>query len=90
MTPQAPAVQQRLRRHWVLTRRVTVALLLLWLFTSFVLVWHAHELRVGFFGWPLGFWIAAQGAPLLYGAIVALYAGVMSRLDRRHGMAEEP
>jgi len=40
------------------------------------------------FGWPLSFYLAAQGASLVYLAIIGAYAWQMRRLDRRYGPTE--
>ena len=72
------------RRHWQRTRRLTVALLALWFVTGFGTVFFARELAgMSVFGWPLSFYLAAQGASLIYLAILAMYAWRMRRLDRR-------
>ena len=71
-----------IRRYWRFTRGLTAALLLLWLLVAFVLVYQARALNsVSFFGWPLGFWVAAQGALLVFLAIVAGYAWAMGRIE---------
>jgi putative solute:sodium symporter small subunit len=70
--------------HWQRARRLTVILLLLWFATTFFTVFFARELQ-GWtvFGWPLSFYLAAQGAALVFLAIIGAYAFVMGRLDRR-------
>ncbi len=71
--------------YWRGTRRLTAILLAAWLATSFLAVFFARELAgLTIFGWPLSFYLAAQGASLVYLAIVGIYAWRMRRLDRRH------
>lgn len=71
--------------HWQRTRRMTAVLMVLWLATSFGTVFFARELaRFAVFGWPLSFYMAAQGASLVSLAIIAFYAWRMRVLDRRH------
>ncbi|HZV64910.1 MAG TPA: DUF4212 domain-containing protein [Telluria sp.] len=97
MPPEAPAIptddaaalrQRRALlaaryRHWRRTRRLTVALLAVWFATSFGTVFFARELAaLSLFGWPLSFYLAAQGASLIYLAILGVYAWRMRRLDR--------
>ena len=82
------AEQRRLLRaralHWRRTRRLTCVLLLLWFGTTFCTVFFARELAaLSVAGWPLSFYLAAQGASLLYLAIIAVYALAMNRIDRR-------
>lgn len=72
------------RRHWQQTRRMTGWLLLLWLITTFCAAFFARELNnLSIFGWPLSFYLAAQGASLVYLAIIGFYAWRMRRLDRQ-------
>jgi len=77
------------RRHWRGNLGLTAALLVLWFGVTFVLSYFARDLNFVFFGWPFSFWMAAQGAPLVYVLIVAVYAAVMQRLDARHGLDEQ-
>ncbi|WP_157267613.1 DUF4212 domain-containing protein [Azohydromonas aeria] len=86
---RADAAEPAAARHWRLTLRLTAALLLAWFVAGFVGVFFATELRQRFFGWPLGFWFASQGALLVFLAIVAVYAWAMGRIDAATGLAEE-
>ena len=72
------------RRHWQRTRRITGILLVLWLATTLVPLFFARELAgIAMFGWPLSFYLAAQGAALVYLAIVGAYAWRMRHIDRQ-------
>jgi putative solute:sodium symporter small subunit len=69
--------------HWARTRRLTALLLALWLATGFCTVFFARDLaHWSVFGWPLSFYLAAQGASLIYLAIIGAYAWRMRMLDR--------
>jgi len=58
------------------------ALLLVWVLVSFVAMYFARDLgKVVVAGWPLGYWIAAQGAVLVFIAIVVVYGWAMNRLE---------
>ncbi len=82
--------EERLARHWRATRRLTAILLLAWLLTGFFAVFFARELNgLTVFGWPLSFYLAAQGASLMYLALIGIYAWRMHRLDRRWRRARE-
>jgi putative solute:sodium symporter small subunit len=71
--------------HWRTTKRVTALLLALWLATSFGAVWFARDLQdLSLFGWPLSFYMAAQGASLVYLAVIGAYAWLMQRADARY------
>ncbi|MFA9217564.1 MAG: DUF4212 domain-containing protein [Sphingomonadaceae bacterium] len=70
-------------QHWHKVRRFTATLLVLWLLTTFCAAFFARELAgLTVFGWPLSFYLAAQGASLAYLAITGAYAWQMHRLDR--------
>jgi len=81
-------LSERHRRHWRSNRIATAALLLAWAGAGFGIAWFARTLTFGFFGWPFSFWVAAQGALIVFLLIVVFYAWFMNRLDRRHGVAE--
>jgi len=67
--------------YWRTNLRITAALLGLWFVVTFVAAFFARELDFSFFGWPFSFWVAAQGALLVYLALIGIYAGWMNRLD---------
>ena len=70
------------QQHWQRTRRLTAWLLALWLATGFGAVFFARELAgLSVFGWPLSFYLAAQGASLVYLAIIAVYCWRMRHYD---------
>jgi len=87
MDPATP--DERHRRYWRKNLRLTAALLAVWFVVTFVIGYFARELDFSFFGWPFSFWVAAQGALIVYVAIVWFYARRMERLDREYGVAEE-
>jgi len=76
------------RRYWRRTLGLTAALLAVWFVVTFVVAFFARELQFTVFGYPFSLWVAAQGAPLVYLALIGLYARSMNRLDREHGVAE--
>lgn len=74
--------------HWQRARRLTGVLLLAWFGATFCTVFFARELTaLTLFGWPLSFYLAAQGAALAFLAIVGVYALAMARIDRRFAQA---
>ncbi|WP_428423561.1 DUF4212 domain-containing protein [Methylibium sp.] len=77
-------------RYWRKNLQLTSVLLVVWFVVSFVLTYFARDLNFRFFGWPFSFYMAAQGSLVIYVFLVWYYARVMNRLDREHGLAEEP
>jgi putative solute:sodium symporter small subunit len=80
--PMSPATAAARQAHWRALRGWTLALLLVWALVTFGVAWHARELDFRFFGWPFSFWVAAQGALLVYLGLVGFYAWVSRRLDQ--------
>lgn len=69
-------------RYWRRVQRITGALLALWLLVTLVGPWFARDLdRVRCFGFQLSFWMASQGALLVYLAIIVVYALLMDRIE---------
>ena len=56
-------------------------MLLIWLCTSFGPGFFARDLAMVVNGWPLFFWMAAQGSVLVFVAIVVVYAWLMNRWE---------
>jgi putative solute:sodium symporter small subunit len=83
MNAHSSAARTPRQRYWVRTRRLTLALLLVWFFGTFGILFFARELsNFTFFGWPLSFYLAAQGMVIGYTVIVAIYAFKMRKLDQ--------
>jgi putative solute:sodium symporter small subunit len=77
------SVKQRQRQYWRVNLGLTASLLLIWAGVSFAPVYFAEPLnQITFFGWPLPFYMAAQGALLCYLLIVWVYAQKMAALDQ--------
>ena len=71
--------------HWKKTRKLTLVLLLSWAFAGFFSVFYARQLYAfSLFGWPLSFYLAAQGSALVYLALIGFYAWRMRRLDNEY------
>jgi len=65
-----------------------VGLLAVWVLVSFVATYFARDLQHIMLGdWPLGYWVAAQGAVLVFIGIVVVYAWAMSRFERQDAAA---
>jgi putative solute:sodium symporter small subunit len=69
---------------WSWNLRLIALLLLLWVSVTFVVPYFALDLRFVLGGWPFSFWMAAQGALVVYLAIVAVYGWLMNRRDAQY------
>lgn len=77
-------------RYWRKTRRLTLNLLVLWFCVTFVLNWFARELnQFELFGFPLGFYLGAQGLLFIYLLIIWYYNRRMRKLDAEFGIEDQ-
>jgi putative solute:sodium symporter small subunit len=68
-------------RFWQRVKALTFFLLMIWLLVSFGFAFYARELAgLSVFGWPLPFYMAAQGTTLVYLALIGMYVLVMKKL----------
>lgn len=75
--------------YWKKNLKVTAILLVIWFVVTYVIGYYAIELsKVTFFGWPLPFYMGAQGSLAIYVAIIGYYAWYMNRLDIKYGVQE--
>jgi len=77
------------QEYWNKNLVITAVLLFIWFVVTFVEGWYARELNsVSFFGFPLGFYMSAQGSLIIYCLIIYFYARYMNALDREYGVEE--
>ena len=77
------------QEYWHRNLRITAVLLAIWFLVTFVMGYFARPLaEINFFGWPLSFYMAAQGSLIIYVAILYYYAKKMRSLDIEYGVDE--
>ena len=75
--------------YWRKNLFITAVLLLVWFVVTFVEGWYARELNnISFLGFPLGFYMSAQGSLIIYVVIIGIYAWYMNRLDKEYSVHE--
>ena len=75
--------------YWRKNLFMTGILLLVWFIVTFVEAWFARELNtITFLGFPLGFYMSAQGSLAVYVIIIGIYAWYMRKLDLEYGVDE--
>jgi putative solute:sodium symporter small subunit len=80
-SPQNRALDDLEQRLWRRRTRATGWLLAVWFAVTFGVSFFARELDLIVLGWPLSFWVAAQGALLVYMVLVVVFAHRMGRID---------
>jgi putative solute:sodium symporter small subunit len=75
--------------YWRRNLVMTTILLAVWFVATFVEAWYARELNdIVFLGFPLGFYMSAQGSLAIYVVIIGIYALYMRKLDLEYGVDE--
>ena len=75
--------------YWRKNLVITAILLLVWFVATFVEAWYARELNgITLFGFPLGFYMSAQGSLAIYVILIGTYAWYMNRLDKEYEVDE--
>lgn len=75
--------------YWRKNLVITGILLFIWFVVTFVEAWFARELnQMSFMGFPLGFYMSAQGSLIIYVVLIGVYARYMNRLDVEYGVDE--
>lgn len=75
--------------YWHRNLKVTAVLLTIWFVVTFVASFFARELNaITVLGFPLGFYMGAQGSLIIYVAIIWYYARYMNQLDQEYGVHE--
>jgi putative solute:sodium symporter small subunit len=75
--------------YWRKNLVITGILLFVWFVATFVEAWFARELNtITFLGFPLGFYMSAQGSLVIYVALIGIYALLMRKLDLEYNVDE--
>jgi putative solute:sodium symporter small subunit len=76
--------------YWRKNLLITAVLMVIWFIATFVEGWYARELNsITFLGFPLGFYMSAQGSLIIYVVIIWFYARYMNKLDKEYNVQEE-
>jgi putative solute:sodium symporter small subunit len=76
--------------YWKKTSRLMWIILALWAIFSFVAPAFAAQLNnIVIFGFPLGFYMAAQGSLIAYVVLCFWNASAQNKIDEEFGVAEE-
>lgn len=87
MTPGTSSGQEV---YWRKTRTLMWAVLAIWFVFAFGIHFFARSLNeIVILGFPLGFYMAAQGSLIVFVWLIFWYAGRQNRIDEECGVAEE-
>lgn len=77
--------------YWKYNIRLTVILLAIWFVVAYLLggIFAAQLNKITFLGFPLGYYIAAQGSLAIFVIEIWVYAKLMNAKDLEYGIREE-
>lgn len=83
--------EQQKKDYWRYNLRLTMILLAIWFVVAYLLsgLWAAELNKVSFLGFPLGYYMAAQGSLAIFVIEIAVYARLMNKKDLEFGIYEE-
>ena len=83
-------VTAKMQEYWKRNLRITAVLLAIWFVVTFVASYFVEALNtISFLGFPLGFYMGAQGSLAVYVILIFYYAKKMNRLDQEYNVHEE-
>jgi putative solute:sodium symporter small subunit len=76
--------------HWGATSRLMWIALAIWAFFAFVIHFFVNTLNeIVILGFPLGFYMAAQGSLIVFVVMLFMFAKQQDKIDREFGVAED-
>jgi putative solute:sodium symporter small subunit len=76
--------------YWTKTRALMWTILAIWFVASFVIHFFAPQLnQITIIGFPLGFYMAAQGSLVIFVILCFWNASAQNRIDEEFGVAED-
>jgi putative solute:sodium symporter small subunit len=90
--PMAEPNETNTEVHWRRTTNLMYTALGLWFFFGYVVhffVIPLNKITIPFLGFPLGFYMAAQGSLIAFVVILFWFAAKQDKVDRDHGFAED-
>jgi putative solute:sodium symporter small subunit len=79
------------KSYWRYNISLTTVLLIIWFVVTYLVsgLWAASLNNFSFLGFPLGYYMAAQGSLAIFVIEIAVYAWLMNKLDIKYGIREE-
>jgi putative solute:sodium symporter small subunit len=83
--------EEQKKSYWRYNKTLTTILLIVWFVVTYLIsgLWAATLNQFSFLGFPLGYYMAAQGSLAIFVIEIAVYAYLMNKLDLKYGIREE-
>ena len=86
----ADLTEEQRKSYWRYNIKLTIILLLIWFVVTYLIsgLWAGWLNQFSFLGFPLGYYMAAQGSLAIFVIEIAVYAYLMNKLDTEYGIVE--
>jgi putative solute:sodium symporter small subunit len=84
--------QNNTEAHWQKTTALMLKMLGVWIFFGYIIHMFVNQLnaiKIPILGFPLGFYMAAQGSLIVFVVMLFIFARAQDNIDREFGMAED-
>ena len=83
--------EQQKQEYWRYNVKLTTILLVIWFVVTFLIsgLWAGYLNHITIIGFPLGYYMAAQGSLAIFVVEIAVYAYLMNKKDDEYGIREE-
>jgi putative solute:sodium symporter small subunit len=87
---QIKADKATLAAYWAENKRLTTITLMIWAAVSFGATFFVEGLNaIVFFGFPLGYYMGAQGSLIVFVLLIFNYSTTMNKIDHKYNLHEE-
>lgn len=82
--------KEQLESYWRENRNLMVTVLTIWALVSYGAALISSWLnKIVIFGFPLGYYMGAQGSLIVFLLLIIFYAKKMDQIDKKYGVQEE-
>jgi putative solute:sodium symporter small subunit len=87
----ADLTEKQKEDYWRYNIKLTTILLVIWFVVTYLIsgLWASWLNQYSFLGFPMGYYMAAQGSLAIFVLEIAVYARLMNRKDIEYGIREE-
>jgi len=82
--------KEKLKKYWAENIKLTAIILFIWFVVTYVAIFFSPELNnIVIFGFPMGYYMGAQGSLIIFVILIFWYAFAMNKKDKEYGVEEE-
>ena len=87
----ADLTERQKQEYWRYNIKLTTIVLVIWFVVTYLIsgLWAGWLNQYTIIGFPLGYYMAAQGSLAIFVVEIAVYAYLMNRKDQEFGIREE-